>query len=68
MKHATAIHQDLSARVPAGPWPETAAATTDGSALAVDSGPEAKKTGWPEAAAFATDGWGAVSFDDGRLR
>lgn len=64
MKHATAIHEDLSVSVSAGAWPETAAATTDGSALGIDAGPTAHKTPWPEAAAFTTDGWITVEFDD----
>lgn len=64
MRNAHAVHEEVSVHVPASGWPEIAAATTDGSALAVDSGPERRKAGWPEAAAFTTDGWVSVDFDD----
>lgn len=55
MNKSHRLQEDSSIRVKAVVWPEFAAATTDGSALAVDAGPETKKTGWPEAAAFTTD-------------
>lgn len=55
MKHVTYAVHDPSVHVPAGAWPETAAATTDGSGLAVDNGNGKRHVGWPEAAAFTTD-------------
>jgi len=68
MKTREKKHEDASVHVTAAGWPEIAAATTDGSGLAVDNGPEKARAGWPEASAFATDGWATVEFGDIRRK